>query len=211
MIRPGSARALLVALLLPLAGCAAISSLNSASQSMTTFELAPAPGPGGQSGSRTILVQEAAATGALSTERIVVKPNPLQVTYLPGVRWVDPAPAHVQSLLVRSLANSGRVGFVGSDPSGPLPDYLLLPSIANFEAVIAPPSGAPAEVVIRVTLTLVRDIDARIVGSRTFTSTVAAADVDALTIVTAFDRAMTALLVEATDWTIATMARAPGA
>ena len=36
------------------------------------------------------------------------------------------APVHVQALLVRSIANSGAVGFVGGDAAGPVPDFVLL-------------------------------------------------------------------------------------
>jgi cholesterol transport system auxiliary component len=210
MIRPGQIAAMALILALALPGCAVVRTLDTASQPMTTFELTPLAGPGGSSGP-TVLVQTPRATGALATERIVIKPNALQVTYLPGAQWVDPTPVHVQSLLVRSIANTGRVSFAGSDPSGPLPDFILLTDITEFEAQVLPPGGAPAQVVLRLTLTVIRDLDGRIVGSRSFTSTVTVADLDELTVVSAFDRAMTALLDEATGWTIAAMRGAPAA
>ena len=105
--------ALLLALALALpSGCSAVRSLNSAARPLDAYELVPAAIPGASSTGRSVAVEEPAASAAIATDRILVKPNPLAVTYLPGARWIEAAPLHVQSLIIRSLAESGRVGFV---------------------------------------------------------------------------------------------------
>ena len=51
------------------------------------------------------------------------------------------------------FANTGRFGFVTTDTVGPLPDFTLLTDVETFEAEMRPPGGAPARVVVSMTLT----------------------------------------------------------
>lgn len=201
--------ALPLALALALPACTAVRSIDSASRSLDTYELQPLAGapPRARSG-RALAVELPTASGALSTERILVKPNPLQVAYLPGARWVDAAPVHVQSLLIRSIANSGRTGFVGQPAGGPLPDYDLLTDLEALQAEVQRSGQPPYEVVVRMTLTLVRDLDGRVVATRRFERRVGAPSSDAPTLVSAFNVAMSGLLGEATSWTVAAMSGA---
>ena len=150
-------------------------------------------------------VDPPASPAAIASERILVKPDPLSVAYLPGARWIEPVPAHVQSLLVRSLAGSGRTGLVGASATGMLPDYVLLSRIDAFQAEIARGPEPPVRVVVAMTLSIVNDIDGRVVASRRFERTVARSD-DAAIVVSAFNVAMSGILREATAWTIAAIA-----
>ncbi len=202
------ARGLMLALVLALPpGCGAISSLNSAASTLATYELQPATTvPGGGGTARTLAVEVPRTSAAIGTERILVKPNPLSVTYLPDGRWVEPAPAHVQWLLIRSIAETGRTGGVGGGGSGALPDYDLLSSLDAFEAVITPAGPSPVRVDVALTLTLVRGIDGRALGTRQFQASVGAASTEAGVVVSAFNAAMSQVLREASGWTIAAMA-----
>lgn len=186
-----------------LSGCAAISTLNSASQSLDTFDLSASVVPPGAPtrSSRVLLVATPTASSAIATDRMVIKPNPLQIKYLPDGRWVDAAPMHVQALLIRSIGNSGGVAFVGGDTAGPLPDYVLLTDLQAFQAEVGPPS----QVLVRMSLTLVRDIDRRVIASRTFETTVNLGSTDAMPVAAAFNAAMAGLLRQATVWTVSAM------
>jgi cholesterol transport system auxiliary component len=195
----------LVLVLLPLAGCAAVSSIRTAAVPLDTYELAlPAPpaGPTGTVGP-ALLVDVPTASAGLATDRIMIKPGPLQVAYLPDGRWVDAAPSHVQQLMIGALTASGRVGFVGGGVDMAVPDYVLLTDIEAFQAEVLP-AGAPApvRVVVRLRLTLVDDAEQRIVRARRFEQSTLAASDDAPTIVAAFDGAMRRLLAEASAWTL---------
>jgi cholesterol transport system auxiliary component len=205
---PSLARGLLLALLLALpSGCGAIRSLNSASSSLATFELEPAANvPSSGRTSRTLAVEVPRTSAAIGTERILVKPSPLAVTYLPDGRWVEPAPAHVQWLLIRSIAATGRTGGVGGGGSGALPDFDLLSSLDAFEAVITPNGPSPVRVDVALTLTLVRGADGRALGTRTFQASVNAAGTEAGMVVSAFNAAMQQVLRDASAWTLAAMA-----
>ncbi|MFO1142897.1 MAG: ABC-type transport auxiliary lipoprotein family protein [Amaricoccus sp.] len=201
------ARGLLVALLIAVPpGCGAINSLNSAASPTATYELQPAGGiPGRGRTSRTVAVEVPRTSAAIGTDRILIKPNPLAVNYLGDGRWVEAAPAHVQWLLIRSIAATGRTGGVGGGGSGALPDYDLLSSLDAFEAVLTPSGPSPVRVDVALTLTLVRGIDGRAVGTRTFQGSVGAASTDAAAVVSAFNVAASGLLRDASAWALAAM------
>ena len=76
--------------------------------------------------------------GAIASDRIVMKPSPIQVTLLGDGRWVEAAPAHIRNLLARSFANTGRFAFVSSATVGPLPDFTLMTDVESFEAELLP-------------------------------------------------------------------------
>ncbi len=195
--------ALVLGLAAALGGCAAISTLNSASQSLDTYDLSASVVPPGAPtrSSRVLLVATPTASSAIATDRMVIKPNPLQIKYLPDGRWVDAAPMHVQALLIRSIGNSGGVAFVGGDAAGPVPDFVLLTDLQAFQAEVGPPS----QVVVRMSLTLVRDLDRRVVASRTFETTVTLGETGAMPVAAAFNAAMAGLLRQATVWTVSAM------
>lgn len=203
--------AVVLALALAPAGCSTVSSLNSAARTLDAYELSPLP-PQQQatrSGSRLLFVADPTVPGSASTDRIVVKPDALQVTLLGDGRWIEPTPTLIRNLLARSFANSGRFAFVTTSSVGPLPDFTLLSDLDTFEVQILPQGGAPARVVVSLTLTVVRDADSRLVASRRFSRTAEAADTDAPSIVAAFEAATSAILPDAVGWGVAVMTGGP--
>lgn len=192
---------------LAVAGCSPLSSLGNATRPLDTYTLQTLPVQGGaRTSSRSLFVAEASAPAVISTDRVVMKPGPVQITLLPNARWADTAPGLVRELLTRSLSDSGRLGYVTSASSGPLPAYTLMTDIADFQARLTPGSAAPAEAVVTLNLSVVRNSDGRLLASRRFTSAFPAEDTTALPVVAAFDRAMSSVLAEAVPW----VARAVG-
>lgn len=196
---------------LAITGCGAISALDSASESLATYALAPPPRAtaGPARGGPTVIVDEPAAGTALATDRILIRPGALQIAYLADGRWVDTAPMHVQGLLATSLADTGRFGFVTTRSRGPLPDYALLTDLEAFEAQISPATPQGTLVVVRMTLTLVREPEGRIVAARRFERSVPAPEASAAAIVPAFEAAMRPLLAEAANWASGVLTGAP--
>ncbi len=187
-----------------LAGCATISALGEASQTLEVYEL-QTPRLGPQSGRRTnieMVVEKPAASGALDTDRIMIRPQPLQAQYLPGVRWADPAPDMLQTLLVRSLSESGSFQSVGRRPLAAAGDFAVLSELTDFQAILLD-GGDQARVEVRLMVRLVRERDARVVASRTFAATAIAPSTDPDTIVAAFDSATTDLLTALVPWLVA--------
>ena len=123
-----------------LGGCSTLTSLNAASKPLNTYDLRPATGSkrGGRT-SRTLLVAKPQASAALTTDRILIKPEPASITYLPDARWSDEVPAIVQSLLIRSISETGRIAYVGPSNAGPVPDKALLVRIDAMMACLTCP------------------------------------------------------------------------
>jgi len=198
-------RMFLTLFLLPfmIAGCEAISALDEASRPLEVFELqTPEIARSGVSRDIELVVEEPVATGALATERIMIRPSPLQAQYLPGVRWADTAPVMLQTLLVRSLVETGALGSVGRSPVGSVADFALLSELTDFQAETTG-DGNGAIIRVRVIFRLVRESDARVVATRAFAVTQEASGTDANSVIAAFDRATSRLLSGTVSWLIA--------
>jgi cholesterol transport system auxiliary component len=181
-------------------GCAAVSALSGAAAPLDAYTLTPlAAVPSGR-GSRHIVVEAPTTSGAIATDRILVKPNRLQAAYLPGARWVDAAPTMIQTLLVQSLQASGAYRLVSRTSMGLLPDTTLMTEIRAFEAEPGPPGGPAYVVQVALTLTVVREVDGAVVAARDLASTATAPSGDALALAVAFDAATGAVLREAVAW-----------
>ena len=191
-----------------LSGCAALSSIRSATERLEVYELTPARVSGDRARAPSVLtILRPDATAALDTERILVKPNPLAVEYLPGSRWAEPAPVLVQSLLARSIAQTGAVAFVGRNAEGPVPDYALLMRLDAFQAEAF---GVPAEgalrVVVRFEVTVLDDEEQSVVASRSFAAAAPPTGETVIEVVAVFDRLVEDLLGDAVPWVLRTLA-----
>ncbi|WP_339759666.1 ABC-type transport auxiliary lipoprotein family protein [uncultured Sulfitobacter sp.] len=195
-------RAAIIGALSTLSGCTAITSLNSAAAPLDTYDLRPAAGSkSGGRRSRTLLVARPQASAALATDRIMIKPDAVSITYLPDARWVDELPAVLQSLLIRSISETGRIAYVGRSDAGPIPDKALLVRIDAFE-VNALGNGT-FDVTVDLDLTMINDSTQRVVASRRFSKTVQVGSDQVTEIVGAFQTVLNDLLPAMSDWAIA--------
>ena len=67
---------------------------------------------------RDVIIELPTTSGALATDRIMIRPNRLQAQYLPESRWSEPAPVMVQTLMLRAVEATGAVRYVGREPLG---------------------------------------------------------------------------------------------
>lgn len=184
-----------------LSGCSALSALNTAAQPVDTYDLRPAPGS--QKGPRSaakLLIARPEASAALASDRIMVRSDGATITYLPDARWVDEAPIVLQGLLVRSIAASGRIGYVGPSEGGPVPDKALLVRMDGFEVTIEP--GGRVLVMVDLALTVLNDSDQRVLGIRNFAQSAQAGNDSPSAIAAAFQAALDVLLPDAADWVL---------
>ena len=192
--------ALLGALALP--GCTALGVLNEAAAPRDTYELQPVTvAAQGRRSSRSLLVVLPNAPAAIATDRILIRQDPLSVTYLPDARWADQVPEMLQSVLIRSLSSAGRIGFVGAQGDGPVPDTVLLTRIDAFGV----DQKADGSFVARVSfeLTVIRDRDQRVLGTARFAQDQPLADDQAATIARGFQQALDTVLPPAMNWVLA--------
>jgi cholesterol transport system auxiliary component len=184
-----------------LSGCSAVSALNSASKPLDTFDLVPVTGSRSRSrSSRSLLVARPEAPAAIATDRIMIKPDAVSITYLPDARWSDEAPLVLQSLLIRSISGTGRIGYVGQSDGGPIPDTALLVRMDKFHVQVAADGGMIAE--IDIALTVLNDRDQRVIAARNFAQSTAAAGDSPAAIVAAFQSDLDALLPSMVDWAL---------
>jgi len=144
-----------------------------------------------------LVVPLPSAPAALDTDRIALSLAPLRLDYFADAAWSDRAPGMIQSLIVESLANQGRIRVV-TRPSGELrSDATLAIDLERFDAGYE--GGDPPAVRVRLVASLVRDRSAFAV--RTFDATSRAAHNDTPAIVASFDQALHAVLGELAPWT----------
>lgn len=184
-----------------LSGCGAIGALGDASRTLDVYELRTPEASPVTTRPRNIeiVVEEPIAGGALATERIMIRPSPLQAQYLPGVRWADTAPVMLQTLILRSLSESGAFASVGRRPVGTIGDYAVLGELTDFQAE-AVEGGKGATIRLRLMVRLVAERDERVIASSVFLVTEQATASDNATIIAAFDRATVQLMNEIVPW-----------
>lgn len=201
-------RALIAATLLPfLAACGALSALNDAAEPLRVFELQPPEGLPTASGrplARDVIVELPTTSGALETDRIMIRPGPLEAQYLPEARWGEVAPIMMQTLMLRTLDRTGAFQFVGRRPLGPSGDYAIVTELMDFQAVLAA-DGESAEVQVALIARIVREEGVRILATRSFSARQATLSLSDDDIVTAFDAAAGRVMAEFSTWTLATL------
>ncbi len=202
MIRTRLLAALLLLVAAPaLTACGPLGALRTAAEPLQAFTLQPAAfQPGTTATGRHLFVDTPATSGAIDTDRILVKPSPVQVQYLPGARWIDTAPELVQSLLMETLQKTNAFRFVARTTAGPMPDYTLLTEIIDFQAEATRDPELPIVVRVTFSVALVREEDRAIISSRQVSATRSVPSADTFAIVAAFDAATDEALAETTSW-----------
>lgn len=201
-------RALLLLPLVPaLGGCSALSALSSAADPAGVFELrAPTdiPVATGRPRAWDVIVELPTTGGALETDRIMIRPGPLEAQYLPGVRWSEDAPVMVQTVMLRTLDATRAFQYVGRRPLGPGGDFAIVTELIDFHADLSPEADS-AEVVVRTIVRIVREQGLSIVASRTFEARETAASLDDDALVAAFDAATGRVVADFARWTLDTL------
>lgn len=192
----------LCAALAGLGGCAAISAVSDATTPLDVYELRPPASiaaTGGRTLARDVIVELPTTSGALDTDRIMIRPNALQAQYLPDVRWSETTPVMVQTLMLRAIEATGAVRYVGRTPLGVSGDYAIVTEVVDFQAEADPTSDA-ARVAVRLLVRVVRESDASIVASRSFAASAVAPSTETLSVVEAFDAASGQVMSEFATW-----------
>ena len=150
-------------------------------------------------------IDQTVADPGIDTTRIAqLAPNGLELQYYADAEWPSKASDMVNTLLVQSFVDSGKIPRVGDRNSGLRPDFTLKTVLRDFQAE---GTGTP---VVKVTMTaslvqLPRRVQA---GAERFQRTESAASGGIDDIVRAFDRALGGVLRDLVAWTLKTGAGA---
>jgi cholesterol transport system auxiliary component len=191
-------RALLAATALSLlSGCGGL--LGGGAAPLDAFELrAPQVATTARATNRSLVVEVPGAGGALNTDRIMIRPNPLQAQYLPGVRWTEDAPVLVQTVLLRAFEDTGALRYVGRRPLGAIGDIALVSELTDLQAEVRADGSVIAR--MRLTARLVREDDAAILSSRTFQAALPVVSTDTGAVVQGLNAASDAVVGEMVGW-----------
>lgn len=153
---------------------------------------------------KQIVVEEPTATAAVNTDQIAIQPTPFQVQYLPRARWVDRAPLIVQTLLIESFENSGKVAAVGRSTVGLRADYVIAPDLREFQGIVVadPENGDKIRIEVRMNIKVIDEYDDKIIASNSFQENVISASDQTSDLIKAFDLALGRAMRDAVEWSI---------
>ncbi|MCW5750742.1 MAG: membrane integrity-associated transporter subunit PqiC [Alphaproteobacteria bacterium] len=148
-----------------------------------------------------LVVEEPLAASGIDTTRIALKPNALEIKYFADARWSDRAPRMVQTLLVESFENSGKIIAIGRQSLGLRSDYNLKSELREFQAEYMNDRDPPV-IRVRLSLKLIRQPRQEIVAAENFEHTVPAPGPDIRSVVAGFDQALDRVLKSTIEWTL---------
>ena len=148
-----------------------------------------------------LVIAEPTAGRALDTDRIALKPIPEQFQYYSNARWTNRSPLMVQTLLVESFENTGKMVSVGREAIKLRPDYTLISELREFQAEYFHTEAKPM-VAVRLNAKLIDIKAGRIVASETFESMIPVERDTMLDVIRAFDLALGKVIKKTVVWSL---------
>ncbi len=195
-----SRRLVLAGLALTPAACGSLLPQGGAPPNLYTLTTATGFPPGGAAVAWQLVVDTPTSTAALDTERIALSRSSTTLDYFADAAWIDRAPLMVQTLLVQSFENSGRIAAVARDSLALRADYVLQSELRHFEADYAAAAAPRAHV--EIAARLIRTSDRVILARQSFDASVEAAENRTPVIVDAFNAAFHEAARRLVDWTL---------
>jgi cholesterol transport system auxiliary component len=113
----------------------------------------------------SLQVQRPVADQMRDSERLLVRRTPSRLQVYPGAAWLDSVPEMLQSMMIRTLTDSGRFDGIGRG-GGLRARYRLVTEIRAFEAVDDGSANLGVELVVQSSL--VHQRSSRQVANHTF-------------------------------------------
>ena len=147
-----------------------------------------------------LILEVPVADAGLSTTRVALQRAPTQLEYYARSSWTDRAPLMVQTLMIESFENSGRIVAVGREAIGLRADFILKTELREFQAEYF--SADIPSVRVGINAKLVQMPRRTIIASRSFTAEAQAAATDMSAIILAFDEALGKVMKDLVEWTL---------
>lgn len=147
-----------------------------------------------------LIVEAPIAAAGLSTSRIALQRSPVTLEYYANANWTDVAPLMIQTLLIESFENTGKIVGVSRESTSLRSDYLLKTELREFQAEYD--GGGPPLARVRINAKLVRMSDRAIIASHTVERSERAAGGDLPSIAMAFDEALGHVMRRIVEWTL---------
>ena len=161
-----------------------------------TFDLMALPGQArAPAGARSIVVAEPVGLQPFEADRIIVREPGGSLSFLGGGQWSDRLPRLIQTRIIQSLENSGRLRSVSRPGDKIAAQYQLISEIRAFD--IAAGSG---EAVVDLSVKLIAEASSSVVAAKVFQARVPVAKVEPGSAAAALDAAMAIVLADIVQW-----------
>lgn len=150
-----------------------------------------------------LVVEEPLASRAIDTDYIALMPSTTEVKYFDNARWAERAPRMVQTLLVESFENSGRIVAVGRQAVGLRADYNFVSELREFQAEYRNGLGKPPVIRVRLSVKMILQPQQIIVAARSFEVSRTLATNDMAAIIAGFNEALGDTMHQAVEWALA--------
>jgi cholesterol transport system auxiliary component len=147
-----------------------------------------------------LIVETPIAAAGLNTSRIALQRSPVTLEYYANANWTDIAPLMVQTLLIESFENSGKIVAVSRESTTLRADYLLKTELREFQAEYD--GSGPPRARVRINAKLARMPDRAIIGSYTVERMERAQTGDLPAIALAFDEALGGAMRRVVEWSL---------
>lgn len=147
-----------------------------------------------------LLVEVPTAAAGLDTPRIALRQTETTLDYYADVAWTDRAPEMVQTLMVESFENSGRIISIGRQSLGLRADYRLKTELREFQAEYLA-EGLPT-VRVRINAKLIRTRTREIFAGETFENIQQSTGTNIDSLILAFDEGLGHVLKDLVKWTL---------
>jgi cholesterol transport system auxiliary component len=147
-----------------------------------------------------LLLEPPLTNASIDTTRIGLQRSSTSVEYYARASWSDRAPQMIQTLMIESFENSGRIVAVGRDSVALRADYILKSDLREFQAEYM--GGANPRVHVTMIARLVKMPRRAIIGSKKFEAVVEAEADTMEAIIATFDDALGKVLKRLVEWTL---------
>ncbi|MEQ8247712.1 MAG: ABC-type transport auxiliary lipoprotein family protein [Alphaproteobacteria bacterium] len=154
-----------------------------------------------------LVVEEPSAAGGLQVQNIALRTRAIELQYFAGARWTERAPRMVQTLLVESFENSGKIVAVGRQTIGLRSDFNLKTELREFQAEYTKPN-LPPTVHVRLSARLIKQPRREIIASENFDARVVAESTAMEDVILAFDDALGKVIRKTVEWSLTSGAAA---
>lgn len=198
-----AAAAFLLAFAFAAGGCSLDSLLKSSGPAPSLYMLTPKStfSEGLPYVEAQLVVEMPIASEGLNTHRIALRDSPLTLDFFANARWTERAPQMVQTLLVESFENTGKIVSVARQGVDLRADYVLKTELREFQAEYSSGDAVP-HIWVRMNAKLVRMPARAIIASETFEARYAAAGLKMKDVVFAFDETLNKVLKKSVIWTM---------
>jgi cholesterol transport system auxiliary component len=155
-----------------------------------------------------LLVESPNAPAGISSSRIALRRKLVELNFFARAAWTDSAPAMLQTLMIESFENTGKIVSVGRQVIGLRADFILKTDLREFQAEYMDEDmrpmaeGSAPYVRIRLNAKLVAMPRREIVASETWERRLRADSPEMESIIHAFDESYGRILKRMVSWTL---------